>query len=279
MRKYFWPIILIVKIISSKFKVIKNLLLLFVFFNPGPRGRSLFKRHIETFKKYYQKAKKSQNKINSICELGPGESNYAFIAASKFNIKNFEAVDNKECRFFYQNKIKKELNNISFIKEKEINYELIKNNYRYHSKGLNSLFNLKSNHFDFIYSHFVLQHVAKNEVDEIIRNLSRISKFNAIQIHYIDFRDCFSGGMNNLRFDDKFWESKLVFESGFYTNRISYFQWLDKFKDNGFSILDVKNSKFNKDPIKSKDISNSIYRKNGEILYKYIEVTLRLDQK
>ena len=255
------------------------MLIIFRFFNPGPRGKPLFVRHTETFYRYYDLGKKQSKSINSICEFGPGESDYAFLAASKKNIEFFEAVDIKKCRFFYKNVPELELRKLGFNKVITNKRKILEKNYKYHKNGLSSLKTLKSNFYEFIFSHSVLQHVFKKDVDQILKNLVRISKKNSIQIHYIDFRDCFSGSKNNLRFDNLLWESKIIQESGFYTNRMSFNIWLKKFKRFGFKILELKINRFKTIPIKSNKISKDIKLSGDDLFIKNILITLILDDK
>lgn len=275
MRKYFWPLIIFIKLFANRFKFIKKILLFFGFFNPGPRGKSLFSRHIETFNKYHNLGKKYKENIVSIFEFGPGESNYVFLAALKSKIKFYESVDVKPCKNLYQKVSEKEIEKLGLKKDRIYFDNLINQNYKYHDKGLESLKTLKDNKFDLIFSHSVFQHVKKYEVNEIISNLSRISKKDSIHIHYIDLRDCFSGSKNNLKFENKIWETKLFYESGFYTNRISFESWLERFKRYGFSILDIKIGKFEKDPIKLTEINKDIKISQKELSHKFFIITLK----
>ena len=279
MRKKIWPLILIIKILSSKFKLLKRFLLYLGFFSPGPRGKSLFTRHTETFLKYYKLGTNQSKSINSICELGPGESDYAFLAAAKKKVEFYESVDSKKCRFFYKSIPEKELINLGFIKEKNNYGEIIDKNYKYHPNGLSSLNDLKSNFFDFIYSHSVLQHLIKKDIDQILKNLVRISKRNSIHIHYIDFLDCFSSSKNNLRFDNILWENKIIHESGFYTNRISLSRWLKKFNHFGFKIMELNINRLKEIPIKKDKITKDIELLKDDIFIKNALVTLILYDK
>jgi hypothetical protein len=50
----------------------------------------------------------------------------------------------------------------------------------------------------------------------------------------VDLQDCLGGALNNLRFSAPVWESAVMAESGFYTNRIRYSEMLALFKEAGF---------------------------------------------
>ncbi len=277
MRVYFWPLILIIKLIASKFPPLKKLLLLLGFFNPGPRGRSIVERHIKTFNNFYSSGLGFKSKISSICELGPGESNYSFIPATHHNIKNLDLIDVKKCRYKFERLSYNDLKSLNYKEIENIIYKTHKNTkenkFIYQDKGLNSLNFLKDNFYDFVFSNSVMQHISKREVNETINNLSRISKLNSIHIHYIDFRDCFSGKKNNLIFNDDIWESKIIYNSGFYTNRIQFSDFLDIFKVNGLKVLDIQIKRFKEMPISRDKIYRANKISNDDLIIKSAKIT------
>lgn len=61
-------------------------------------------------------------------------------------------------------------------------------------------------------------------------------KQNGLISSRIDIRDHIEHSLNNLRFSNKMWESNFMKNSGFYTNRIRYFQMLDIFNKTGFNV-------------------------------------------
>ena len=63
-----------------------------------------------------------------------------------------------------------------------------------------------------------------------------VFKPNGLISHRVDLRDHLGGGLNNLRFSKKIWDSDFFSKSGFYTNRIRYSQMLDIFEKTGFSF-------------------------------------------
>lgn len=276
-RVYFWPLILITKLIAAKFTPLKKILLFFGFFNPGPRGKSLLERHIKTFDKFYDLGLTYKKSISSICELGPGESNYSFIPASQKNVKKLDLIDVKRCRYKFERLKSKDMKRLKYIEIDYIISEVYKNiqcsNFSYKDKGIESLKIIKDNLYDFIFSNSVMQHVSKKEVNETINNLSRISKPNSIHIHYIDFRDCFSGKKNNLFFKEEFWESKIILNSGFYTNRIQLSEFLKKFKLNGFKVLDISIKRFKEIPIHRKNIFIKNKISNDDLIIKSAKIT------
>lgn len=114
---------------------------------------------------------------------------------------------------------------------------LLSINAHYFFGGLGD-FNKISNHsIDFIYSHSVLEHVRIARFDNLISELFRISKPNAICSHNIDYMDHLGGGQNNLRFSHAIWESEFFARSGFYTNRIPAHILHQKIRDAGFNVI------------------------------------------
>jgi ubiquinone/menaquinone biosynthesis C-methylase UbiE len=73
---------------------------------------------------------------------------------------------------------------------------------------------------DFAWSHSVLEHVRKCELEATLHELYRVMKRGAYTSHNIDYQDHLAGALNNLRFPERLWESPLFADSGFYTNRI-----------------------------------------------------------
>ena len=113
---------------------------------------------------------------------------------------------------------------------------------RYLTQGTASLQTIPDASVDLVYSHATLEHVPLTEVEEQLRQTRRILRPGGIVSHQVDLRDHLGGGLNNLRFSEKFWESPRVHRSGFYTNRIRLPTYLDMFRDCGFSVrqLDVR---------------------------------------
>lgn len=104
----------------------------------------------------------------------------------------------------------------------------------YGTSGLASLRAIPDRSVDFAWSHTVLQHVRCNEFLETMKELRRVLRPNGISSHWVDLKDCLGGALNNLRFSTPVWESAIMAESGFYTNRIRYSEMLTLFKEAGF---------------------------------------------
>lgn len=109
-------------------------------------------------------------------------------------------------------------------------------NARYLTEGLASLKQLEDESVDWVFSQAVLEHVRRGEFLETMRECRRIVKRGGVCSHQIDLRDHLGGGLNNLRFGERLWESDFFAKSGFYTNRIQFRQMLDLFNEASFQV-------------------------------------------
>jgi SAM-dependent methyltransferase len=119
----------------------------------------------------------------------------------------------------------------------------------YLTNGLESLKQIDSDSVDFIWSHAVLEHVRRHEFRDVQRELKRILSPGGIASHQVDLRDHLAGSLNHLRFSEKIWESSMMANSGFYTNRISHGEMLEHFTAADFTILDEKESRWGTLPL------------------------------
>jgi hypothetical protein len=106
----------------------------------------------------------------------------------------------------------------------------------YLTDGLDSLRGVPDASVDFSFSHAVLEHVRAAELPELVRQLRRITAPGGGSSHVIDLEDHFAHALNNLRFSDRVWESKLFASSGFYTNRVRSSELVDLFRGAGFEV-------------------------------------------
>jgi len=120
---------------------------------------------------------------------------------------------------------------------------------RYLTEGLNSLKSLDDNSVDLIFSQAVLEHVRKDEFLETMRECKRVLKVDGIASHRIDLKDHLGGGLNNLRFSENLWESNFFVRSGFYTNRIRYYEMISLMEAAGFNVDIVSVSRWDRPPI------------------------------
>jgi hypothetical protein len=108
----------------------------------------------------------------------------------------------------------------------------------YMTSGLLDLKKLDAGSVDLIFSNAVLEHICLSEFSFTIKELHRVQKSDGASHHVIDLKDHLGGGLNNLRFSRKVWESSLFSNSGFYTNRLRASQIINIFIKEGFIIKD-----------------------------------------
>lgn len=104
----------------------------------------------------------------------------------------------------------------------------------YLTQGLASLRQIASGSVDIVWSQAVLEHVRREEFPHVIRELRRIQHPSGVGSHVVDLKDHLGGALNNLRFSERVWESRLMRQSGFYTNRIRFGEMLRIFEEAGF---------------------------------------------
>ena len=111
----------------------------------------------------------------------------------------------------------------------------------YLTRGLQSLTEIAGDSIDFIWSQAVLENVRCAEFDATLQQLARILKPDGASSHRIDLQDHLQHSLNNLRFSEALWEKQWMASSGFYTNRIRFYDMVTRFSRAGFqaAIADV----------------------------------------
>ena len=240
MRAYFWPIILILKLFISNFKILKDIAIYLGYFSPGDpknlvRTINVTNEHLNTCKRHIK-----NTEIKTFLEIGPGGSNFSFIPAIEHCCSKAILIDIIPLKYDILKRI--DINQhlseerIEFIRKYRKTGE-----YSYEDCGI---FSYDSKiEFDVVISHSVIQHIHREMIGDFFRKLNKITKFNGIHSHHIDFKDCFSGGMNQLRFSHKFWSKDCIKNSGFYTNRHRLSFYLGSIQEYGFEVMDCKISR------------------------------------
>ena len=119
----------------------------------------------------------------------------------------------------------------------------------YFSSGLTSMMKIPSNSVDLVFSHAVLEHVREHEFLQTMVECKRVLKHGGLVSHRVDLKDHLGGGLNNLRFSKKVWESNFFVSSGFYTNRIRYSKMIALMRKAGFEIINSEVDLWNDIPI------------------------------
>jgi SAM-dependent methyltransferase len=119
----------------------------------------------------------------------------------------------------------------------------------YHCGGLRSLRALPTASVDFIWSNAVLEHVRRDAVPEVARELRRVLRAGGVCCHQVDLRDHLGGALNNLRIPSAWWEKEWMARSGFYTNRLRKSELLQIFEEAGFSAKVIAVETWDESPI------------------------------
>jgi len=176
-------------------------------------------------------------------ELGPGDSLFSALISSSYggsasylvDVGSY-AVENIE-RYNMMAKFLRSKNmQVPFLQDCE-NLEgyLRACNARYLIDGISSLRKIPDSSVDFIWSNAVLEHIRKDSFLPMLCELRRVLRSDGVCSHRVDLKDHLSGALNNLRFNEKIWESDFFARSGFYTNRIRYSEMIELFNKAGFS--------------------------------------------
>lgn len=136
----------------------------------------------------------------------------------------------------------------------------------YWTEGCSSFWSLADESVDLIFSQAVLEHVREGAFWDTILQSKRVLSPGGLCSHRVDLRDHLAGGLNNLRFGSRIWESDFLANSGFYTNRIRHGQMLELFHRAGFETEILHVRRWETLPIKRKRLSSE-FRKLPEDEY------------
>ncbi len=229
------------KLFLSRIPVSRRLLNKVGLFNFGAMEKPQYA--LSVFRRHFQNAvfaRKNQHFV--ALELGPGNSVYSLIIAHTFGASSGYAVDvgpfarvsideYKQLEVYLR---EHGLSPASVSRCEDFAGVLGACNGHYLTNGIESLRNIPSASVDFIFSHAVLQHVRRRDFVPLLTELRRIQRVDGVGSHTISIADIVGGNLNDLRFSEKTWESDFMANSGFYTNRIRYSQYLQYFTDAGF---------------------------------------------
>lgn len=273
-----WQLKVLVKVLLSSLLPSK-LLFKIKIFSHGKMNEVQYA--IDVFFNHYKKVKDSLSAGFVICELGPGDSSASGIIAYYIGANNIYLVDSDKYSdpiLNHHDSIYKNLSSLDIPLRAKVdhkNIEILKKKISYLTNGLTSLRDIPSNTVDFIFSNAVLEHVKLHEFPPLIRELYRILKPGGYMSHKIDLKDHLEYSLNNLRFPAWLWESEMVHNSNFYTNRLRWCSIKKEFNDSGFKIIDTKNEYWENIPIEKKSLSKDFLLHASEcLLIKDVEVLL-----
>jgi SAM-dependent methyltransferase len=146
----------------------------------------------------------------------------------------------------------------------------------YMTEGLASLRKIPSASVDFMWSHAVLSFVRRHDFLPILKEMRRIQRPDGVSSHTIPIKDIVGGKLNDLRFSEKTWESPLMANSRFYTNRLRYFELLELFRQEGFAPHVVKELRWEKLPTPRKKMAKQFSGlRDEDLLVHDFDVQLR----
>jgi SAM-dependent methyltransferase len=198
---------------------------------------------LKNFNEYCSIANLNQKDLKgkTLLELGPGDSIATALVAASYGAKTIlvdvghYAVNDTKVYQTLANELRLKGINAPNINSAQTLDEVLKIcNAEYLTNGLDSLYKIKNNSVDLIVSQAVLEHIRKDKFLSVIQETKRVMNKKGNSVHTVDLKDHLSKALNNLRFQNSFWESKFISSSGFYTNRIRYSQMLQIFEDAGF---------------------------------------------
>ena len=255
-----WLFKIIAKIILSELPVNYSFWRLLNIFRHGAMEEPAYAFNI--FKKHFKNYKNKKTNFVAL-ELGPGDSLFSALTAHAFGSKSFYLIDTRN---FAQNDIRyykrlatylinKGFNIPDLAGIKNLNDYLSLCNAQYYTSGLNSFQLIEDGSIDFIYSQAVLEHIKKADFLNTMIQLRRVIKPDGACSHTIDLQDHLGGSLNNLRFKESTWESDIISNAGFYTNRIRYNEMLNLFYKAGFKVKVIKVKKWKKLPLPKSKMS------------------------
>ncbi len=263
-----WFLKIIFKIIFSRLNIPYSLWKNFNIFKHGQMesfeySRKIFEGHFRDMSKV--------NKIDNplIMEIGPGDSLFSMVYSRKYSEEKIYFLDvndfaSKDLNLYFklQKKLEKENYFSKKIKRPFKSFDQLLNSYKakYLISGIESLKKIEDESIDYIFSHSVMEHVRKYELNNIIKEMYRVLKPNGVISHNINYKDHLGESLNNLRFSEQIWESNIFAYSGFYTNRVPAIEMHKFFKKAGFNLVYENFGKWEKLPIKRNNL-NKIFNK------------------
>jgi len=200
---------------------------------------------LKVFRRHFDPANFARKRGDFVgLELGPGDSLFSALIAHSYGASRTYLVDVGPytcCDLAIYRQMECHLRELglhppSLANCATVNDVLAACSGEYLTEGLASLRRVPSGSVDFVWSHVVLQHIRRDEFLPTLLELRRIQVSEGIGSHRVSISDILGGGLNDLRFSQRIWESSLMANSGFYTNRIRYSELLRLFRVAGFDV-------------------------------------------
>lgn len=146
----------------------------------------------------------------------------------------------------------------------------------YLTDGLISFAEIPTGSVDLIFSHAVLEHVRRHEFDQTMRECRRVISDSGKVSHRVDLEDHLGGGLNNLRFSARIWESQCFVKAGFYTNRMRCYEMINSFSASGFGVEHLTHNRYSELPISRRVINDEfVSLSDDELMIRGFTVVLK----
>lgn len=271
-----WQVNLAAKVVLSRMPVSYRIWKRVGFFNLGAMERPEYALLI--FRRHFDFAGFSTKPRGFAClELGPGDSLSSALIAFALGASQTYLVDvgpfatadvatyHRMAAYLRQNGLP--IEDVSMVRSCD---ELLAAcSAKYLTQGLASLPEIPSASVDFMFSHATLQQVRRAEFLPVLKELRRIQKPGGVGSHSVSMRDLIGGAANDLRFSTKAWESGLMADAGFYTNRIRYAEMLSLFRQAGFEPEVIRVGRWDKLPIPRQKVAPEFSKLGDDDLLVY----------
>lgn len=189
-----------------------------------------------------QHAAFADSSANAILELGPGNTLGAALFAAARGVSRIWLCDvgdfaESDMAFYRRLVATLAAEQPGFAARVDLSdraHMLASLNATYLTRGIASLAEIPSGSLDVILSTAVLEHVGRAEFATLAPEMMRMLRPGGTSYHEVDLMDHLGGAQNNLRFSEQTWESPLMANSGFYTNRLRCCEILQIMRDAGF---------------------------------------------
>jgi hypothetical protein len=236
-----WPLKMTAKLLLARIPLSYRLWKRAGVFNLGGMERPEYA--LRVFRRHFDAANVARKGGNFVgLELGPGDSLFSALIARSFGASKTYLVDAGpfmcpdvtlyRTMEFHLRKLGLQPPNLANCST--LDDVMLACSAEYLTEGLGSLRKLPSRSVDFVWSHAVLQHVRRGEFLPTLLELRRIQRSEGVGSHCVSISDILGGKLNDLRFSRRIWESSLMANSGFYTNRIRYGELVRLFRLAGF---------------------------------------------
>lgn len=209
---------------------------------------------LRVFRSHFDRSRLTTNL--TICEIGPGDSLFTAVIAKALGASRCYLVDVGAFAHSDMAPYRRLIAHLDAIGLPMPTLRTCDNleallaacNAVYLTNGVQSFREIPDASVDLIFSQAVLEHVRRQDFDQLVREMRRAIRPGGIGSHAVDLKDHLGGRLNHLRFSERVWESDFMARSGFYTNRIRFSEMLDRFRRGGFQCDVLRIGRFDELP-------------------------------